>query len=223
MSVFAVALISCSSEKKEQGASEDVQLVTAKRYVEVTPEKISEGKTLFTACSACHGTNGEGNTGIGPRLNSTSFLAAASDHFLIGTITYGRAGTTMIPWGKTYQPDQIESIVAYLRSLKDVAAAELDMSPLDGNPQDGEEIYRSICSSCHGRSGAGYQETANGTGIGREAFLSKASDGYLRYIIKHGKDQTKMRPFDEDSKVAVANLTDRDIDGVITYLRKNAW
>ena len=193
------------------------------RSIEVTPQRLKEGKALFVTCAACHGLNGEGRMGIGPRLNSASFLAAASDDLLVQTITNGRAGTTMIPWGASFPREQIESIVGYMRSWKEVAAAELDEHALEGKSEDGAPIFRAICSSCHGRSGGGYQESANGTGIGRTSFLSTVSDGYLRYVIKHGKSGTPMRGFAAHSKVAVANLTDRQIDGVIAYLRTNAW
>ncbi len=209
-------------EKTEKPEAPAVQ--ASRRTVEITPEKVEAGKALFsTTCIACHGPEGVGRTGTGPRLNSASFLAAASDDFLIQTITRGRAGTTMIGWGSAYSPEQIESIVAYLRSLNDVQPAQLDESPLKGDVAEGEKIFSGICAGCHGNSGAGYQETANGTGIGRAAFLSVASNGYLRYIIKHGKDQTMMRPFDPKSRVAVANLSDDQIEDVIAYLRANAW
>ena len=184
---------------------------------------IAQGEGLFATCSACHGTVGEGRTGIGPRLNSASFLAAASDRFLINTIADGRAGTTMIPWKSSYNAEQISSLVAYIRTFSAAEPAELDESPLRGNANEGATIFVGICSGCHGRTGAGYQETANGTGIGRKAFLDTVSNGFLRYIIKHGKTDTPMRGFAEGSKVAVANLSDADIENVIAYLRQQAW
>ena len=50
-----------------------------------------------------------------------------------------------------------------------------------------------------------------------------ATDGFLRGVIKEGKDNTPMRPFAADSPVAVANLTDLEIDSIIQYLRTSAW
>lgn len=193
------------------------------RFVESTPEKVALGKSLFAGCAGCHGQEGQGVTGAGPRLNSASFLAAASDDFLSQTIANGRAGTTMIAWGAVYPPAQIEAIIAYLRSLNPAPAAKLDESPLKGKAADGAATFQGICASCHGRNGGGYAESANGTGIGRAGFLKTASNGYLRYIVRHGKSQTGMRPFAEGSKVAVANLTDQQIEDVIAYLREHAW
>ena len=113
--------------------------------------------------------------------------------------------------------------MAFLRSLNETDPAPLDESPNRGDATKGATLFREICSACHGRTGAGYQETANGTGIGRKAFLDEASDGFLRYIIRHGKSDTAMRGFATGDPIAVANLTDDDIENVIAYLRANAW
>ena len=193
------------------------------RWIANDAAKIAKGKALFAACGACHGAKGEGRQGIGPRLSSKTFLAAASDTFLMQTISKGRAGTTMIPWGASFRADDIQSIIAFIRSLNPVPAATLNEAPLAGDATRGKDVYASICAACHGRTGAGYQETANGTGIGRAAFLDTVSNGFLRYIIKHGKSGTQMRPFAKESKVAVANLTDQQIEDVIAHLRSQSW
>lgn len=193
------------------------------RWIKNDSATVAKGQALFAACGACHGMQGEGRQGIGPRLNSKTFLAAASDDLLVQTISQGRAGTTMIPWGTTYKKEDIQSIVAYIRSLNPAPAATLNESPLNGDATRGSDVYSTICAACHGKSGAGYQETANGTGIGRAAFLDSVGNGFLRYIIKHGKSGTQMKPFNKDSKVAVANLTDQQVDDVIVYLRSKSW
>jgi cbb3-type cytochrome c oxidase subunit III len=171
----------------------------------------------------CHGPAAEGRIGIGPRIASESYLAAATDDFLKETIKKGRAGTTMIAWEPVLNDDQIHAVISYLRSLYPVEAATLDESELKGKPENGEQIFREICSGCHGRSGAGYQETANGTGIGRSAFLESASNGFIRYIVSHGKTQTKMRGFSKKNVTAIANLSNQEIEDTIAYLRANAW
>lgn len=192
------------------------------REVELTDQKVAEGKALFATCAGCHGQEGVGMVGQGPRLNSATFLAAASDHFLKTTITNGRAGTTMVPWGASLKPEQIESVIAYIRSLNPVEPAQLNQEPLVADVEHGQELFKSICSACHGRTGAGYMETANGTGIGRKAFLDSVSNGYLRELVQKGKSQTQMRPF-SGAKVSVAKLSPKEIDDVIGYLRTQAW
>ncbi|MCA9670930.1 MAG: c-type cytochrome [Myxococcales bacterium] len=197
---------------------------TVMRSVGVNSERIAVGQALFNErCIACHGKEGSGKIGIGPRLNSKTFLAAASDAFLIRTITKGRAGTTMVPWGAQLDAGKIKAIVGYIRSWQQVAPAKLDERPVAGNAAAGRDTFRGICAACHGRTGAGYMETANGTGIGRKAFLSAVTNGYLRYLVNHGKSGTKMKPFAKGSKVAVANLGKQEIENVIAYLRQSAW
>ncbi len=193
------------------------------RWVEASEKKVALGKASFGMCMGCHGEAGAGRVGIGPRIASKTYLAAASDDFLAQTIKNGRDGTTMIPWEGILSDQQVEAVIAYVRSLDPVDPAVLDESKLKGVPVNGERIFRSVCSGCHGRSGAGYQETANGTGIGRKAFLDSASNGFLRYIVSYGKSQTKMRGFASKNITAVANLSDQEIEDTIAYLRANAW
>lgn len=196
---------------------------TPMRIYDTSAERVVMGQQTFAMCGGCHGPDGRGRIGMGPSLVSSSFLAAASDDFLTRTITKGRTGTTMIPWGAILNDEQVASVVVYLRSLAPVPAAELDESKLRGVAEHGRVTFETICVACHGRSGGGYLESANGTGIGRKAFLAEVSDGYLRYLIANGKTDTPMRPFAADSSVAVANLTNQQIDDVIAYLRSQAW
>ncbi len=193
------------------------------RWVKTSASNIELGKATFGLCMGCHGEDAAGRVGIGPRIASKTYLAAASDDFLAGTIKKGRSPTTMIPWEKILNDQQVEAVIAYLRSLEPVEPAVLDESELKGVAENGERIFRAVCSGCHGRSGAGYQETANGTGIGRKGFLDSASNGFIRYIVSYGKSQTKMRGFAAKNITAVANLSKQEIDDTIAYLRANAW
>jgi mono/diheme cytochrome c family protein len=81
------------------------------------------GEALFVAnCAGCHGKAGFG--GDGPALNNKNFLAAATDTYLVGTITNGRRGTVMqgfanpSPIRRVLTQAEIEAIVVYIRSLK---------------------------------------------------------------------------------------------------------
>lgn len=208
-------------------ACDDQEQIAAAAPVDtpIPPEKlVEEGAKLFDAnCTGCHGVAGEGRVGMGPRLASESFLAAASDDMLRTTISKGRMGTTMAAWGNMLPASQVEALTAYVRSLAPHEAVTLDESPLKGNQEAGKLVFSTICAACHGRNGGGYMEASSGTGIGRKVFLDTVTDGFLRYIIKNGKTQTQMKSFQLDAPTAVANLTDEQIEDVISYMRANAW
>ena len=194
----------------------------AMRRFEVTDAKAKLGAGDFSTCATCHGAEGEGKSGVAPRLNSETLLAAASDTYLFDTIKFGRTGTTMIPFGGNMTDKQIENIVVYLRHTFKSEPAVLNEAPLKGDIETGKKLRTDICAGCHGKSGAGYQETANGTGIGRKGFLEKATNGFIRHIAKHGKTGTSMKPM-IGAKTAVSNLTEEEIESVIQYLRDQQW
>jgi cbb3-type cytochrome c oxidase subunit III len=188
-----------------------------------TPEQVEQGKALFAMCAGCHGAEGEGKIGVGPRLNSANYLAAAPNDFFAQTIVKGRAGTNMVAFGAGMPQENVDALVSYIRSWQTKPGAALDDSPLKGDAATGEKLFGDICETCHGGAGAGYSEAGSGTGIGRKDFLDVASDGFLREVIRNGKDNTAMRSFDKNSPVTVADLTDEEIDSIIQYLRASAW
>ena len=72
-------------------------------------------------CAGCHGKNAEGLEG--PALANKAFLAAATDTFLVETISRGRRGTVMqgfngsSPTRRMLTKEEMEAIVVYIRTL----------------------------------------------------------------------------------------------------------
>ena len=188
-----------------------------------TPEQIAAGAVRYGMCVGCHDTSGEGRVGLAPRINSDTYLRIASNDLLTQTIVQGRPGTTMMAWGNMMSQEDIGNVVAFIRSWQKSDSLPLMVGPLKGDVEVGSALYMKICATCHGPTGAGYQEAGAGTGLGRKGFLDQVSDGELRGFIKYGKDSTAMRPFSEKSAVAVANLSDDEIDSIIKFLRANTW
>ncbi len=183
-------------------------------------KQIEEGKRLFNQnCAVCHQPDAVGKPGFAPSLSNPELLSIASDKFLEGTIRDGRVGTGMPPFGHLGRK-KIKAIVAYLRSLAKVPnrSAEVDAQPAaHGDPRLGKTWFDDICATCHGRNGDGYEAGGTGTAIGKPGFLSKASDGFIRETIKHGRSNTRMRGFSGPD--GLANLSDQEIDDIIVYMR----
>lgn len=65
-------------------------------------------------CAQCHGKTGQGINA--PSLGNQSLLANASDHFLRHALINGREGTPMKSFKAELNDEEINSVVAYLRS-----------------------------------------------------------------------------------------------------------
>jgi len=92
-------------------------------YQGSNPGQNDLGAELFAKnCAECHGERGEGVKG--PALNNQEFLSAASNGFLMATITLGRNGTDMPSWGygqDDYGPltgKERQDLVAHLRTMQ---------------------------------------------------------------------------------------------------------
>ena len=128
---------------------------------------IQIGQTLFAQnCAPCHGGFGEG--GLNPTnpnqiitpIGTADFINTHDDSTLFQIISQGQPEQGMSPFGATnggsLDDDQIDSIVAYLRSWQ-------ENPPITSPPQfsfpilslSAEEIYSKICVQCHGQNGEG--------------------------------------------------------------------
>lgn len=92
-------------------------------YQGSNPGQHLEGETLFEKhCAECHGKTGGGEKA--PALNNQEFLSAASNGYLLATITLGRSGTAMPSWGygddehPVLDGSERQDLVAYLRSFQ---------------------------------------------------------------------------------------------------------
>ena len=181
---------------------------------------IQQGADIYAQnCVFCHQADAIGKPGFAPSLSNAEFLSVASDKFILGTMRDGRPGTGMPPFAHLGR-DQGRAILAYLRSFSKLPhrADEVDAQPAaTGDAQTGEKLFGDICSTCHGRSGNGYIAGGTGTAIGMVGTLNKVSDGFLRTTIKEGRSNTRMLGF--SGADGLANLSDREIDDIIVYLR----
>ena len=185
-----------------------------------TPLTLKLGKELFNEnCAVCHQADAIGKPGVAPSLTNPELLAIASDKFFVANIRDGRVDTGMPPFAHLGRKN-VRAIVAYLRShaREPSRAAQVASQPdAHGDPRLGKQWYDFICSTCHGVNGDGYEAGGTGTAIGLAGFLDKVSDGFIRETIKKGRTNTRMLAF--QGPAGLADLSDREIDDIIVYLR----
>lgn len=197
-----------------------VNFILANPALAASKSTIDQGEKIYNQnCSMCHQADAIGKPGFAPSLTNPELLSTASDKFFEGTIRDGRTGTGMPPFSHLGRKN-VKAIVAYLRShsQKPNRSAKIDKQPdAHGDPRLGKQWYDYICSTCHGVEGDGYAAGGTGTAIGKPGFLNKVSDGFIRTTVKQGRSNTRMLGFQGPD--GLADLSNREIDDIIVYLR----
>ena len=180
---------------------------------------IEHAALLYTKyCALCHGANREGYAADNaPSLRSHSLLATSkSSNFMRYAIHYGRANTAMAGYlkrdGGPMEYIEIELILQWLYESSGVKnPVELSREPIEGNVALGSAIYVKHCAVCHGAKGEGISAPA----LGNPMLLATATDAFLHYAIREGRDSTRMPAFKD-------SLKEDDINNVTAFLRSRA-
>jgi cytochrome c oxidase cbb3-type subunit 3 len=211
-----------ASKTSSPADSPPVVTIAAEKPPVIDAALAAEGKTLYNQnCVFCHQADAIGKPGFAPSLTNPEFLSVASNKFMLTTIRDGRVGTGMPPFAHLGKK-KIEAIVAYLRDHATLTdrSAEVDAQPVaQGDPRLGKQWFDQLCLTCHGTNGDGYAAGGTGTAIGKAGFLNQATDGFIRTTIKEGRSNTRMLGFSGAGPQTMADLSDREIDDIITYLR----
>ena len=120
---------------------------------------LAEGQALFRGlCSGCHG--GAGRGGKGPDLTDQRWIHGGTDADIAGVIQNGVPKTTMKKLGESLKPEQIQRLVAYIRSLARSPGESTWKPYMAGDPQAGRKLFfdlqgRIQCAKCHAVGGEG--------------------------------------------------------------------
>ena len=120
---LAVALASCggSGSESDTGGADTVP-------VEVGPADAAAGENVYNSiCIACHGSGGDGITGLGKPLVANEFVAGLDESGLVAFIKEGRkashpdntTGIDMPPRGgkDDLSEQELVDVAAFLRTL----------------------------------------------------------------------------------------------------------
>jgi cytochrome c oxidase cbb3-type subunit 3 len=97
--------------------------VDVDKLVLLDADGIAKGKELFTKnCIACHANDGGGNT-IGPNLTDDYWIHGGSLKNIYVSIRDGYPDKGMTTWSAVLNPEQIEQVTSFVKSLKGTTPA----------------------------------------------------------------------------------------------------
>ncbi len=120
--------------RAEAGLSEEEawDLIAYLRDQQRDAAQLERGQKLFARnCAVCHGVRGQGNGPAGKAQPKTPAdftdvqrMAGASDALLRAKIIRGGMGTGMPYWGRLFTEEEVQALLAYLRSFSWAAPAQ---------------------------------------------------------------------------------------------------
>ena len=140
------------------------------------------GAEPYAVCSACHGSDGQGNQAMNaPRLSGQAswYLSRQLRNFRSGVRGVDGKdvfGQQMVPMAATLADDAaVKNVVAYIASL----SGEPPAPTVSGDPVRGRALY-ATCGACHGTAGEGVWAT-------NAPRLAGMSDWYLARQLQNFK------------------------------------
>jgi mono/diheme cytochrome c family protein len=160
------------------------------------------GQNLFAQnCSTCHGDFGEGGENpsrpddiIAP-ISTAEYLKTRDNFTLKQIISQGQPNFGMAPFGSAFggslEDDEIDAIVAYIRSWENDPPVELppEVAVKGDITLAGDEIYDALCYQCHGSK---ENEVRVAPSLGDPEFQASNTDQDIYDIISLGHKATAM-------------------------------
>lgn len=179
------------------------------------------GRNLFLQnCATCHGDFGEGGPNptrpddiIAP-ISTAEYLKTRDDFTLRAIIDQGQPNFGMSPFGTAnggpLDDDQIDAIVAYMRSWEQNPPVELPPEITAGSKSlSGADIYAEVCVQCHGPDGEGLI----GPSLRDPGFQNANTDQDIFNTINEGHEATAMIGWGEI-------LTAEQIQQLVNFIRQ---
>ena len=186
--------------------------------VNVQAADAAHGKSLYTACAACHLPDGGGNRSLNaPRLAGQSgwYLKRQLEAFksgVRGAAAGDMFGAQMRPMAMMLSdPAAIDDVVAYVATLDAPPAA----ATVTGDVAKGKQLY-ATCAACHGANAEGNEQL-------NAPRLAGQSDWYLVRQLKNFKSGRRgSQPNDtfgmQMKPMAAVLANDQAIDDVVAYI-----
>lgn len=165
---------------------------------------VSDGQKLYQRdCAYCHGAGGEGT----PRGQSIQGIGPGEVDYAVSTgrMPLNHPDDPRKRRKPLYSRGQIDALIAYMTPFIIGGPAVPDVDPSRGSIQDGGELFRAQCASCHQWAGEG------GGLLGRNApSLHAATPTQIGEAVRAGP--VTMPAF------SPATLSNHDVDSIAAYV-----
>lgn len=210
-------------------------MTTYLKSLSAPPAFTSPAEFYKGTCARCHGEKGDGHGPIAiyldpyPRdLTKVGFMNSKSDERLVTAIKEGVAGTSMAPWGRVINDEQVRSLLAYIRQtyVKDKQRPLKERDLPNTNPiamsadsvARGEQIFQQRCTGCHGKKADGKGPNSldilpRPRNLRNVDFMNATTDRRLFESILYGVQGTAMPPWID------YGLSKNDVGNLVNYLR----
>ncbi len=213
--VFLLGVCACHSNTKDnEGSTQGVAVTQTDSALAYTAQ------TLFKTCTACHGSNAEGNREFNaPALvnQDTWYLEQQLHNFkkgFRGADERDSLGLRMSAIARSLGDSlAVASLVSYIKTFEPAATG----STVKGDVQAGLSHYNMICGACHGPGAEGNKELGSPKLVGID-------DWYLERQLIHFKNGIRgSHPEDKSGaqmKQIVNTLKDEQaIKDVVAYIQ----
>jgi cytochrome c553 len=182
----------------------------------------ADGKSQYAPCSACHGSQGAGNTSLGaPAIagQDAAYLQRQLQHFRAGRRGANRSdtyGAQMRAAGAATLKDDaaVAAVAAYVAALPKTQPT----APVKGDLRNGNNLYHGKCGACHGGRAEGNPALNAPRLAGLDATYIKRQFSYFRDGVR-GTDPKDV-PGRQMAMMARTLPTERDLDDVIAFIHQ---
>jgi cytochrome c553 len=152
---------------------------------------IERGKALNRQCALCHGLHAQGILGGKyPRLAGLPeyYLLEMMEKYKAGTLDY--PAMTVVGGLRNLSQEDLESLAAYISDIDLSTVAPLDVPTAPGDVENGADLYKWDCKTCHGRKGQGKARKESPPLRGQYSeYLARQIDMFLKKERIHADDE----------------------------------
>lgn len=177
---------------------------------DVEPD-MEKGQQLHRQCALCHGQLSQGILG-----GKYPRLAGLPDYYLLGMIekykdnTLSYPAMTVVGGLRNLSKEDVASLAAYISEIDLAETAPLNIATATGDVEEGKDLYKGDCKTCHGRKGEGKRKKDSPP-------LRGQYTEYLQRQIEMFKKKERLHDNDEEDET-FDDYSDEEIQDILAFI-----